>query len=1533
MSDVYSTGLAQIIDDPVLPPPADRAPVRITVRPYGNAPTGDLQGRATPPSPTPADNPVAPPAPQEPAAKPIKLQPVDHQPDFGMELHPVDYQPQFVDEPPMGVPTDGQTDVNRIPNGIQPTPEQLAAAARAAGVIPSNTMQPGPLLPQRGAPAPYTINNPQDIVPQAHREAAGVLAQPYIDYADPYTKTEDGRYVADLPMTPNAGGKVQPAQKDYMNDVIAGADVASNLIGLPGLKIGAAATKAILGGVMAKNAPKLALTKAIELEKAGQHPSVIWRLTGWERGAGGDWRFEIPDTNARFVHPDQYRQQLRTQAGDLLKETDEMWDRSVTPARLDPARADEYRQKKEHAMKMLARSDRPVPLPEVLPHPEFFQNYPRAKDISVVVEDMGPDVRGEFRSGNGTQPVIAISPEVAADPQQARSVILHEISHWVQGREGFPQGGSYKTPEVAAEVEKQTGARRSSLLQEAAALRDGYDNYIMDRNGGMHVEAFRELHPKEFLKLDEQYQKENPHVLRRMMQIEAETHHLNAAHQRALRKAYRSLAGEAEARAVQERAGFTPRELEIHPPSASEDTPRDKQIVVRRPIDGPVESGGWPKALTDNKDVWWHGTASGDLRGGSSGLHLGTFKAATQALEARIGIPADGRGWVGDRAYGDTLLAGRRSIQSGRFGEYRESGFNTGSRYAGLPEEDFYPGEYFKRHPDQHPKYPDGTPMPLTVKPVVQPFKITGAMTNTRQTPHADFKANGYMRGMLKRGNAKRGFFYKNVGEDSGSISAVVPNGSHVEAIDAPRDVYYSQRSMDEPALNQGLHEPTEPVGTSHGERATNERAGAAPAETNEASVRRPGGGFSLEEEKRAAETARGVSRPLQGLPAEPVTIRTPDGDRPYVAGPIERIHRVADEYMKSTGRKYEPLQTYMPVDEKRAKLIADAYAKMPHAPNDPKVKASYDALIKETVDQLKAIHKSGLQIEFIKPGMANPYEESPRLAHIDVRDNNHLWVFPTETGFGTGDLAKELANNPLLQSTGIVIDGHELLANDAFRIVHDYFGHLKDGVGFRASGEENAWRSHSRMYSPLARKAMTTETRGQNSWLNYGPHGEKNRTAKSADTIYADQKSGLMPDWTHLTGAADPYIAPKNENTGKSIVNAGVDNPPNPKVQTVADPHRMMFPGIYENPRLIAQEAASRVAPEDLDMKRLWGVSRGDLDEMAKGRVGNRDPDVYQGPGTPRGSLAAQSIQTPKNTQRLIDILAEAGKKPGIAHADAWYVMEPVYKRMEELFGPQEAPARFTRLMTMMGMASPGTDVLREINRGTAAHHMAAQGRFGDFAKYGGTPKEFRPGSFPTDLTHVEPHPYHRTSHAEPMQKYLDTGKIQSKEAKVPLYVQASGSEKTGFQTRGPVPDAHFSRGVGLSDTRKGPTDVGASASRAEYQTLQPWWEKEVAGQLGMESVPAQARLWTVLGPKTGVDSALGQGKLELLTKMIMRTAQRLRISPEKARDLVLSGKASAGALAAGAVGLGAAAQGDDESATPLASGLRPYTEGAHAN
>lgn len=282
------------------------------------------------------------------------------------------------------------------------------------------------------------------------------------------------------------------------------------------------------------------------------------------------------------------------------------------------------------------------------------------------------------------------------------------------------------------------------------------------------------------------------------------------------------------------------------------------------------------------------------------------------------------------------------------------------------------------------------------------------------------------------------------------------------------------------------------------------------------------GGGVpGLSEAQAAAARWAGTRKPLEGLPTKAMKI----GDEHFVPGPIGSIHDVAEAYMKGLDRPYTPPTKYHPIDEDHSRAIARAFEEMPHTPDDPATKASYDALIKETQAQYNAIKGTGLKIEPIRPDMPDPYAANPRLAAKDVAENNHLWYFPTESGFGSG--ATSLEGHPMMRATGETIGDKPLLANDMFRIVHDYFGHLKEGHGFRAAGEDNAYRTHSAMYSDLARPAMTTETRGQNSWVNYGPHGETNRKASAADTVYADQKVGLMPEWTMRDrGSPEPIIA-----------------------------------------------------------------------------------------------------------------------------------------------------------------------------------------------------------------------------------------------------------------------------------------------------------------------------------------------------------------------------------------------------------------------
>lgn len=251
---------------------------------------------------------------------------------------------------------------------------------------------------------------------------------------------------------------------------------------------------------------------------------------------------------------------------------------------------------------------------------------------------------------------------------------------------------------------------------------------------------------------------------------------------------------------------------------------------------------------------------------------------------------------------------------------------------------------------------------------------------------------------------------------------------------------------------------------------------------------------------------------------------------------PEGSVQRVANDYAKSNNLKLEAPEA-IKVNPNVSAKVAEAYAQMQHNPNDPKVQKAYAALIAETQKQYEDIQKSGFKVSKIENGM-NPYKSSADLVQ-DITKNKHMSYFPSELGFGSSDV---LNDHPMLKPTSIVgPDGKPMVANDLFRVVHDYFGHAKDGNKFGATGEERAYMAHKQMYSPEAQKALATETRGQNSYVNFGPDGEANR-ANPANTKYADQKAGLMPDWAgnHVDEIDNPlkYNAKKGlKIVGKSVL------------------------------------------------------------------------------------------------------------------------------------------------------------------------------------------------------------------------------------------------------------------------------------------------------------------------------------------------------------------------------------------------------------
>lgn len=294
----------------------------------------------------------------------------------------------------------------------------------------------------------------------------------------------------------------------------------------------------------------------------------------------------------------------------------------------------------------------------------------------------------------------------------------------------------------------------------------------------------------------------------------------------------------------------------------------------------------------------------------------------------------------------------------------------------------------------------------------------------------------------------------------------------------------------------------------------------------------------------------------------QPISDETVDQ---FVNTPNNFVRQIADEFTQRTsGQKYElpkmppsslakqsaigrTFQLASEGDELYKNTVFEEYGKkFPQliestgAKNyDQLLEAAYLQLAKETQDQFYSLPVS---LSYHRTGEGS-YSSSKEMLK-DVYGNKHLYVYQ-------GGDPHDFLNAVDPQT--------KLNTNEMFRAVHDFYGHAVHGNQFGAKGEEIAYGAHSQMFSPLARIAMASETRGQNSFVNYTPINaelkarinklngiryEANRSGKLDDVIeidkllgeawqnfqFAPQKSVLLPPEfldISFTGGMPKYIQP----------------------------------------------------------------------------------------------------------------------------------------------------------------------------------------------------------------------------------------------------------------------------------------------------------------------------------------------------------------------------------------------------------------------
>lgn len=226
--------------------------------------------------------------------------------------------------------------------------------------------------------------------------------------------------------------------------------------------------------------------------------------------------------------------------------------------------------------------------------------------------------------------------------------------------------------------------------------------------------------------------------------------------------------------------------------------------------------------------------------------------------------------------------------------------------------------------------------------------------------------------------------------------------------------------------------------------------------------------------------------------PRDAVPQRLEDADiREITRGREGFAHKAAHAYTtKAFGKPYAPiensessLQKQSPIGQafmlaatghpEYKKAVFEAYKQqVPEAMHakdyDDLLAQAYRQLAHETKKQFDSLP---VATSYHRNGEGN-YGSSKEMLR-DVYNNKHLNVFQG------GDPHEFL--HEVDPATG-------LNTNEMFRAVHDFYGHAVHGTEFGPKGEEKAWAAHSGMFSPLAQAALTAETRGQNSVVNYTP-------------------------------------------------------------------------------------------------------------------------------------------------------------------------------------------------------------------------------------------------------------------------------------------------------------------------------------------------------------------------------------------------------------------------------------------------------------
>ena len=295
--------------------------------------------------------------------------------------------------------------------------------------------------------------------------------------------------------------------------------------------------KATFIGQMAKTFNKKALALAKDMSNKGASRDDIWKATGnlgspTYKDVDGKWKQEISDDAYQYIEPESLANSVKGIPDSATAELNMI--RNASNRELDQlveltafdGTPQEYQTEAIRNIynEMYDITKGKFPSSEINIHPEFSAAYPDS-DLSIIEYrnrvGFNDGVLGQFEPETGNAILKTNNPA-------AKSTMAHERQHYIQEQEGFAKGGSPTGP-------FQEGQLRQLMSNMVKRLKNNPANKNVSKDA-INEHAFRLI---------------------------------NSADERI--KAYKNLAGEAEARNVQKRLDMTMADRINSPPWKTRD--------------------------------------------------------------------------------------------------------------------------------------------------------------------------------------------------------------------------------------------------------------------------------------------------------------------------------------------------------------------------------------------------------------------------------------------------------------------------------------------------------------------------------------------------------------------------------------------------------------------------------------------------------------------------------------------------------------------------------------------------------------------------------------------------------------------------------------------------------------------------------------------------------------------------------------------------------------------------------------------------